>query len=191
MHSAGALFHSLSQSWLGGSPHRLRAAGLVAAMLGALACSAAAAAPAGATTLCTGHQDETFAPGLTNTSQTTTFTVRRTFSTCLSLADPTITSGSASTTIIAPFSCQSALDSGSSTSTIHWSNGHTSTFSFTYTSITVNGTDQTEETGTITAGEFTGRSAIGVVTTPSLDPTACATSTGVTSLTGLSTLTIL
>ncbi len=191
MHSARALFHGLSQSRLGGSRHRLRAAGCVAAMLGALACSAAAAAPAGATTLCTGQQNETFAPGLTNTTQTTTFTATRTLSTCLSLADPTITSGSASTTINAPFNCQSVLANGSSTSTIHWSNGQTSTFSFTYTATTVNGTDQTQETGTITAGEFTGRSAIGLVTVPALDPLACATSTGVTSLTGLFTLTIL
>jgi hypothetical protein len=173
------------------SRHRLRAVGWMAAMLGALACSAAVAAPAGAATLCTGHQDETYSPGLTNTTQSTTLNITNTLSTCLSLTDPTITSGSSTATISAPFSCQSPLDSGSAATTIHWNTGQTSTFSYTYTSTTVNGTIQVEQTGTITAGKFVGRSAIGLVTVPALDPLACATSTGVTSLTGPYTLAIL
>jgi hypothetical protein len=173
------------------SHHRLRAAGWIAAMLGALAFSAAAAAPAGATTWGTGHQDETYTPGLTNTTQPTTLNITNTFSTCVSLAAPTITSGSSSATINAPFSCQSLLDSGSSASTIHWNTGQTSTFSYTYTSTTVNGTVQVEQTGTITAGKFVGRPAIGLVTVPALDPFACATSTGVTSLSGPYTLAII
>ncbi|MFD5142680.1 hypothetical protein [Streptomyces sp. NPDC058401] len=140
---------------------------------------------------CTGSSAITYSPGLTFTPRTSTYAESDAYSSCLS-SDPTLTSGSASASYTSSFSCLGPLSvSSDSHYTVHWNNGHSSTFDLDYTDTIVAGVENVTAIGTVTSGDFTGASAtfVWLYTAPS--PLACLTTTGLTNQTGTVTVTIL
>lgn len=125
-------------------------------------------------TRCTGTHAVSFSPPLTNTPQPVTVSVDNDFPLCLSLADPTLTSGWSRHSVVSNVSCTSLLTSGSANDRFAWSNGQTSTFAFDFAVTLVNGSQVIEQLGTIAAGEFAGAEGVGVATLPALDLGACA-----------------
>ncbi|HEU5473806.1 MAG TPA: hypothetical protein VFV67_24440 [Actinophytocola sp.] len=77
----------------------------------------------------------------------------------------------------------------SGTSVISWNNGNTSTFSFNDTVTNIGGNIVATRTGTITAGQFQGDTAVRVMTFPAINPLDCLT-TGLTSQFGVVVLTL-
>jgi hypothetical protein len=171
-----------------------------------IACSAAAtilvagaallpAASAQAATLgtltCQGTDFTTFAPALTSTPTPTLIFGDDTYGPCVS-TDTTISGGFDYTQTSNPnASCATLLSGGNGSTTITWNNGNFSTFSYTASTIDVNGEIITTETGTITSGEFAGNLATEVVILPTLDLTACRSGTGLATASGTVTLEIL
>lgn len=163
--------------------------------VGALAGGFAPAA-AHATTLltCTGTESVVFTPALTNTTQNVTLHLGSSYGPCVNATNPLeLRTGTVSTTIpLVPRSCSDLL-SGPSTTTrvIHWSTGTTSTWTFTITTEEVAaGVYVSTRTGTITAGQFQGATAIGAAAHASGALLACST-TGLTNDGGVASLTIL
>ncbi|MGW4109722.1 hypothetical protein ACWEFJ_02460 [Actinosynnema sp. NPDC004786] len=149
------------------------------------------AAPAGAVqqdVTCVGTATETISPGLKYATQNVTVTTNLIYSPCVS-SDPTVTAAVSGSTFTAPGSCLMLPDASSGTFVLNWNNGNTSTFAFNATTAIVGGNIVITRIGTITAGQFAGDTAIRVVTYPALNPLDCLT-TGVTSQTGVVTLTI-
>ncbi|MFI9010007.1 hypothetical protein ACIGNX_22520 [Actinosynnema sp. NPDC053489] len=119
---------------------------------------------------------------------TATTTTNLIYSPCVS-SDPTLTAATSGSTFTGPGSCLTLPGFSSGTSVLTWNNGNTSTFAFNATTAIVGGNVVITRTGTITAGRFAGDTAIRVVTYPAPNPLGCLT-TGVTSRTGVVTLTI-
>jgi hypothetical protein len=67
------------------------------------------------------------------------------------------------------------LAGGSGFATFVWSNGQNSTFSYTKTTVDINGQIIATLSGTITSGVFAGEFATKVVVLPTADLTACET----------------
>jgi hypothetical protein len=154
----------------------------------------AAAPSAGATSLlaCTASQTATFSPPLKTTLQSVAVAVQTTYGLCVNAQRPLeFRTGTASAEFPpATLGCDGLLVSTPGVRTITWSTGGTSTFSFTAIGNTIlGGVLQVTQTGTITAGEFSGSTAVGVLllAAGALDP--CDT-TGVSSLSGPGTFTI-
>ncbi|RQS09783.1 hypothetical protein DIE07_15130 [Burkholderia sp. Bp9002] len=145
------------------------------------------------TVICTGTETQSFNPALTNTQRNLVVTDTASLSPCLVVGVSGINSATESAQGVANLSCQTLLAGGPATKVIHWSNGQSSTFSYTATSSAVNGNFVITQTGNISAGLFKGQSAVGVSTLTSLSQpdflTACAGS-GITSVSGATTLTI-
>lgn len=168
------------------------------AILGGLTLAAGSlliATPASATSVspttirvitCTGSEVDTLSPALTNTPKTVTTTVNAKY-TCLNPGGPTATAINYQVT--RTLSCEDLLLGRSGTLQLRWSNGKTSTFSFTSTVTEPNGTVVVTQTGSITAGLYAGAATQRVLTAPNLNLTACAT-TGISQRTAISTLTI-
>jgi hypothetical protein len=173
-----------------GLTRRARAATLtlltLAAVTTAVALGPAADAAASSPT-CTGTSVIDYTPGLTNTPQTISYTETDTFSSCTS-TDPTLTSGLAiASTSGSGAQCLTATPLEVNTPyDITWNNEQTSHINLDFTDVIVEGVIQVTGTGTVTSGEFTGATiVIAWVYTPSLsDLLACATSGGLTSVTG-------
>jgi hypothetical protein len=161
---------------LGGGAVLLPAASAHAATLGTLTCQ--------------GTEFTTFAPSLTSTPTSTLLFSDDTFGPCVS-TDTTISGGIAySQTADSTASCGTLLSDGSGSTAFFWSNGNSSTFSYTRTTVDLNGEIVSTETGTITSGEFAGNLATEVNVLPTLDLTACQ-SAGLSSASGTATLEIL
>ncbi|WP_157642769.1 hypothetical protein [Burkholderia ubonensis] len=145
------------------------------------------------TVICTGSETLSFNPALTNTQRNLVVTDTASLSPCLVVGVSGINSATESAQGVANLSCQMLLGGGPATKIIHWSNGQSSTFSYTASSSAINGNFVITQTGNISAGLFKGQSAVGVSTLTSLSQpdflTACAGS-GVTSVSGGTTLTI-
>jgi hypothetical protein len=138
---------------------------------------------------CAGTATVTISPGLTYTPQTVHYTTNLIYSPCVS-SDPTLTASSSGSTVDFPgASCLMYPFAGSGSFTLSWNNGNTSTFAYNATTTIVAGQVVLTRTGTITAGEFQGDTAIRVVTYPALNPLDCLT-TGVTSQIGVVALSI-
>jgi hypothetical protein len=165
-----------------------------AALLGltAAACAVVVAAPASADPVdltCVSSASSTYSPGLSLTTQATSITTAGQLDPCVSVSDPTVTSGTFGSTFTRTTSCLALLDTGTGTRVFHWSNGNTSSFTFSSTSTYVTGQIVTTLRGTITAGEFAGSSAVQVVAFVA-DLTKCLLPGGVTGSTGVGDLTI-
>ena len=144
--------------------------------------------------VCAGTETATYNPPLTNTQQEEQVTATTSYSPCVVLGVSGISSGTAySNPPIRDLSCTALLGGGPSIRIINWSNGLSSTLSYTSNVNSVNGLLVVTMTGNISAGLFKGQSAVGVVTVNNLSQadflTACSGS-GVVSLSGPSTLTI-
>ncbi|MBB5867906.1 hypothetical protein F4553_001285 [Allocatelliglobosispora scoriae] len=164
-----------------------------AAVLAAVAAVAAAGpAPAYATgnlVACTlpSSESTTFDPPMTATPTPTMVTVDRTYSSCVSLSQPAVVSGTYAGSFLRPTqSCVTLLGGGSRIFTITWNTGQTSTLTGTSNSNIVGAAIVNVTTGTVTSGLFSGASFTQTVTTPSLAITFCTLGLGtVASATGL------
>jgi hypothetical protein len=165
------------------------AAVVLAAAVGVLVGPSAHAAVGDA--ICTGSENITYDPGLRLFTQTVTFNVNATYS-CQS-NDPTLTSGSVATPpggVTTELSCLNPVASSAGTATVHWGNGNFTRYSYTRTSSTIGGQLVTTTTGTVIEGEFVGDSVIVVVASPSIDVLSCVLGPGITSRTGIVSITI-
>lgn len=173
----------------------LRRRPLIAALL--LACTVALG-PGGAlahadaaSVTCTGTSSISYSPGITVTPRTSTYAESDAFSSCVS-SDATLTSGIASAGYTDSFTCLSPVStSEDSHYTVHWNNGHTSTFDLTYTDTIVAGVENVTAVGSVISGDFTGATATFVWIYTAPNPLACLTTTGVTSQSGTVVTTIL
>jgi len=175
-----------------------RRTALAAALAAAAAVAPAAFATPQASALdlvrcAAGSETTTYAPPLSDTPQTVTGTTTGTYAPCLVVSGLTISSrtGSYSGTIgPSTRTCSDLLTSRPGRRTVNWSTGTTSTFTFTSTVTNLGGGIlQALQLGAITAGEFNGLPATGIVLLTASDLDACAT-TGVRELSGLVSLTI-
>jgi hypothetical protein len=142
------------------------------------------------TLTCQGTEFTTFSPSLTSTRTATFISSADSFGPCVS-TDTSISGGLAYTEESDPTaSCQALLETGSGQTTYLWSNGKSSTFSYTRATVDLNGEIITTETGRITSGEFSGNLATAVLVLPTLDLSACQ-STGISTASGTATLEIL
>ncbi len=142
---------------------------------------------------CIGTDTVTFNPAMTNTAQTLQVGIGSNFSSCL--GDSSVPSGTSDYSIERTYSCSALLQGGPGSRVITWSNGQTSTFSYTATTeVSELGEVVLTLTGNISAGLFQDQSAEQVSVLTNLgEPdfaTACMGS-GVTQLSGPTTLTIL
>jgi hypothetical protein len=108
---------------------------------------------------------------------------------CIS-SDPTIAFGIDQFDATLPLSCEQPFFSGPGTTVIKWNNGRQSTLSVDGVVTTNGGQIIDTFTGTVTAGEFTGASAVAVLTDVQPNILECASSHGVTSESGTTTLII-
>jgi hypothetical protein len=122
---------------------------------------------------CTGSEDVTFDPALTNTLQSTEVKVTGTLD-CLQLLPPNRFSGGHSAEFARDYSCLTLLGGGSGTRVIYWDDGTTSTFEFQSSNQAVNGQFIATRTGQITSGRFAGHAAL-EVGVGLADLTACTT----------------
>jgi hypothetical protein len=142
------------------------------------------------TLTCQGSEFTTFSPSLTTTAATTYISTDDSFGPCAS-TDTTISGGLAYTQTEDPSaSCDTLLGIGSGETTFIWTNGNSSTFSYTKTTTNLNGEIVSTETGPITSGEFAGNLATEVIVLPTLDLSACE-SGGISTASGSVTLEIL
>lgn len=157
-------------------------------VVGGFAVTPAAAAGAADVT-CAGTESGVISPGLLLTPQTVTVTSTRILSPCLS-TDPSLTAGIDSSTVTAVRSCLNLDSAHSGVTEIVWNNGQASTFAFNATVANPAGEAVVTFTGTITRGEFTGDTAVMVITSATLNVLACLAPPGVTSTSGIVTLEI-
>lgn len=146
-----------------------------------------------ATVLTCGAAEVTsFSPGLTNTPQPTTTTTSSYYQPCVNVTNPLELRTGTGLSVSGPASrsCTSLLGSGSRTRTIHWSTGTTSTWSYvSTTNFLAGGAGQITQQGSITAGEFQGATAVGVIVDYSGALAQCDSS-GLASFGGQGALTI-
>jgi hypothetical protein len=129
---------------------------------------------------CAGTQTATFSPGLLLTPQTVTIGLDAVMAPCVSAEDPTLTSGTQSLSFATTQSCLDLVPA-SGTKTYQWSNGQSSTFTFTAVKSNTGGQYVAVATGTITAGQFVGSTAVEQTTGPAPNLLNCLAPPGITS----------
>jgi hypothetical protein len=148
------------------------------------------AAPAQAATVeqvCVGTEVTTFDPPLTFTARATTITVSGVFPSCTNTGAVT---GTYAETFSLAASCLTLFDSGSAQRTFSWGGtAAASQFQYNATSNAAGAAVVTTNTGVITSGGFAPAGAVQVVSLVTPNALQCLTS-GVTSMTGTTTLTI-
>jgi hypothetical protein len=164
----------------------------LAGVLGLALGSALMAAPAHASTAtitCTGWTHATYTPGLTNTAKSTAVVVDGDLNvidehsptgSCLALGSGA-TAGERDVTAQLNVGCtQLIVETG--VETINWNDGRST--SFTFSANVTRGLSNTVllETGTVTAGEFTGDAVVETFTAPNIAFLNCETPGGVTAL---------
>jgi hypothetical protein len=169
-------------------------------VLGLALSGAALASPADASTasiVCTGWTYATYAPGLTNTTQSTTTVVDGNLNvvnahsptgSCLAVGS-TATAGTRNVTAQLDVGCtQLLVETG--VETINWNDGQSTSFTFSANVTRGLATTLIVETGTVTSGEFNGANVVETFTAPNTSFLACGTPGGVTSLDFLTTIAI-
>jgi hypothetical protein len=134
---------------------------------------------------CVGTEPTTFTPGLLLTTQTGTIHSETHLDNCVSTSDPTLGSGYAVIDVTVPLSCLNNVSVfGPRTETITWNNGQSSTLVFTQEVSAVVGVQFIlTSTGTVTSGQFTGKTAVAQRVGPTLNLLNCLAPPGVTSRT--------
>lgn len=166
-------------------------AALAVLLLACLAALAGYAAPAHAASqaTCAGTSSASYSPGLKNTPALVQTSFREVLGPCVSLTDPSVTSGTMSGSVTATSGCEDLLHSSPGVVTFHWNNGNSSTFTYNSQVDLVLGQLVIVQNGAITAGEFSGSTAAVTITDVG-NLTACGGS-GLTSVEGPMTLDIL
>ncbi|MCG8919531.1 hypothetical protein L6E12_27535 [Actinokineospora sp. PR83] len=166
------------------NPFRTAATVLVSAACASALLVLGPAAPASAGVLdvtCTPPSSETvaFTPPLTMTPQTVTVNTSTQYGPCVSASNPALTSGTRTNTSSAPGqTCLELLTNGTTTFTITWNTGQTSTISANRTSTVVGAALVTTHTGTVTSGLFAGSTVLQVLTGAAADVLLCTTGLG-------------
>lgn len=166
------------------------ASGVIAVCLAGVVATSTPAAASPALVTCAGTTTVAFSPGLNNTPQTVSVSGQDTASVCLSLTHPELTGFAGPFSGTATQSCTSLFAGGSGTETLYWNNGQSSSWSYTNSFSNVNGTKIGTSTGPIVSGVLAGATVTQTITFANLDLTACTTSQGLTTLSGLDTWTI-
>lgn len=179
----------------GSAPSTTSARRRASAVLFAGACAAglllAPAAPASATDAlqtCTGHESQSFNPGLTLVTVPTQTTLHNSFS-CTGLSIPDVKNGTIDSTVNRPNSCLTVL-APSVDMTIVWDGDPGTTSRFQATRAVVTTAGQTIVTDTITSGLFTGSIAERVSVTPAINLLDCV-GTGITQRSGTVSFSVL
>jgi hypothetical protein len=149
---------------------------------GARAASTWEPAAAAAKITCTGTQTVTYSPGLSQRLREVTVHGVTTLSRCVSPADPRITAGRSTFRATGRLSCDAGGYSG--TRKIVWTNGRTSTMSFTSMFSPNDGQGVVTVKGEVTDGEFTGQRWTATFTMFTTRPGACATREGLPTAAG-------
>ncbi|MBW4569865.1 MAG: hypothetical protein KME31_18125 [Tolypothrix carrinoi HA7290-LM1] len=140
---------------------------------------------------CTGSQTTTYSPGLQLTPQPTNLTIQGAATTCTSLTDSSVKSGTYTATGQVTNSCLLSSPTPAFDLTINWNNGQSSTISFTSnTVLSPLATTQVVSTGQVTSGLFQGAMATSSVTVVTPQATQCLSPGGVTTLSGPLVLTL-
>lgn len=119
-----------------------------------------------------------YAPPLTKTAQTVTVSTTALYGPCTSLSQPTLTSGSRTTSLTTVTSCLDLLGPGSITYTIAWNTGQRSTITSNYTSVVTGTVLTVVATGVVTSGLFAGDSVVTNFTGPATDNLLCTVGLG-------------
>jgi hypothetical protein len=110
-------------------------------------------------------ETSTYSPPLTDTPQADTITHISSYGPCVSLSEPSLTSGTVHTVgHNAALSCADLLVSFVNTFTINWNNGQTSTVSGNAVTNIEDGVLTITTTGTVTSGLFAGDTVVEQVT---------------------------
>ncbi|ROO87797.1 hypothetical protein EDD29_5439 [Actinocorallia herbida] len=154
----------------------------------------ASAAHAASSTTCTGTSHVVYSPGLTLTPQNVTATETDTITSCIS-TDPTITgviTGGPYSYPVPGASCNAVqLNPAGGTLVVAWNNGRTSTLTGLIGTLTnTAGILQNTAVGTVTAGEFTGATAVITWIYPLVNPLQCLLPGGLTVQDGTTALQI-
>jgi hypothetical protein len=137
--------------------------------------------------VCTENESVSYSPGLLTTRRPVDVSVHNVLS-CTSLTDPAVTGGQVRATVHdLNRSCTDLAASGTGSYAITWNTGETSTISYTRSANHVLGTLVITETGTVTAGKFTGALTTHVVELLTLDLLACLSEPGLTTASGIGT----
>ncbi|MGX7828274.1 hypothetical protein ACTG9Q_24600 [Actinokineospora sp. 24-640] len=137
---------------------------------------------------CVGTWAITYDPPITNTPTFLTGVLTGFFPACTDLQAPAASYTQVFTDTV---SCTTLLNAGSTSRTYNWGNplATPTTFTYNFTTTVVGGQAVITNTGLITAGRYAPGSAVQVATLVTPDAAACAGS-GISSLTGPTTLTI-
>jgi len=138
---------------------------------------------------CSGEVELHYAPGLTNTTQTVSLTGEDRATLCLSLTHPTLHSFVGPYTSTGQLSCASLTSAAQGTETIYW-NGNpnlTSSWTWSYSGVSVGGSIIATATGPITSGVVAGATLTQVVVTPVTALAACNQPGGLQTQTATST----
>jgi hypothetical protein len=131
--------------------------------------------------VCSGTLSNTYTPGILLTPRTVTLQRNLILAPCVSLSDPTLTSGTSSGTSNTSVSCLNVAVPQSGVNTITWNNGQSSVFAFNQVVNNIGGQATLTATGTITAGQFAGHTAVRQATGPSVNILDCLGEPGITS----------
>jgi hypothetical protein len=149
---------------------------------GARASSAGEPAVVAGKITCTGTQTVTYSPGLSQRLREVTVHGVTTLSRCVSTADPRITAGRSTFRATGRLSCDAGGYSG--TRKIAWTNGRTSTMSFTSAFSPDAGPGVVTVKGEVTDGQFSGQRWNATFTVFTTRPRACATPEGLPTAAG-------
>ncbi|MBN9684645.1 MULTISPECIES: hypothetical protein [unclassified Corallococcus] len=134
-----------------------------------------------------------YSPPLRSTPQAVTIQGQATFSNCVSVFDPGLTSATNNFTInTTAYTCNDLLEIGSARTVVTWNTGETSTLVQTRVSSQVGSTTIViTYVGTVESGKYRGAVALRTLTYLSTDLDACTSPEGLTQMSGLTTLTLL
>jgi hypothetical protein len=160
---------------------RLRALLSAAALIGAAVLVPTDAHAVAADVTCTGTETVNYQPGLLLSSQQVHVAVNGILAPCVS-SNPAVTAGTYLPAFSATLSCATLLSGLPGTRVFQWSDGKSSTFTYSRTLNSVGGQLTVTFTGTITAGEFAGDTAVEQVVFVTPNTLQCLAPPGLTSL---------
>ncbi|MCP3058931.1 hypothetical protein LXT21_09120 [Myxococcus sp. K38C18041901] len=134
-----------------------------------------------------------YTPPLSVIPRDTHITGMSSFTNCVSLFDPEVTSGELLIDVQRPaYSCRDLLELGSTRAEVIWNTGETSTLFQTRTSLQIsNTTIAVTYSGTVESGKFQGATAVRTLTYLDVDLFECFSSSGIQGMSGVTTLTLL
>ncbi|SDO47866.1 hypothetical protein [Lentzea jiangxiensis] len=169
-----------------------RALGVAAAVLLSTAVpNAVALANELAAVTCTTSSNWTYSPGVVLLPRPVRTSVKDQYTSCTSASGAVAQRGSSEFVVDRTAGCLEPLAAVAESRLISWTDGRTSTFSYTVTITSAPGADVITKVGTITDGVFAGRPAQAVQAAPAVDLARCLTDEGIVRQSSLGTFTVL